>query len=151
LRSMDHHWLHQMPLQVFHHCSLRTILNINMFKVEEQRITNAQTWKCACQCTWYYHLPHEKIIGKLARMPMNRLPHQLLATWVKNPWKRGRPQSTLRSTTIELLEEALQDQVSQHAPLSEWIEIAQDEKLWNDIIDEWHKVACQVSFTDFKL
>jgi hypothetical protein len=34
-------------LQVFHHHSLRNILNINMFKVEEQRITNAQTQKCA--------------------------------------------------------------------------------------------------------
>jgi hypothetical protein len=43
------------------------------------------------------------------------------------------------------------DQVSQHAPLSEWIETAQDEKLWNDIIDEWHEVTCQVSFTDFEL
>jgi hypothetical protein len=52
---------------------------------------------------------------------------------------------------IKLLQEALQDQVSQHAPLSEWIETAQDEKLWNDIIDKWHKVACQVSFTDFEL
>jgi hypothetical protein len=29
-------------LQVFHHRSLRTILNINMFEVEEQRITNAE-------------------------------------------------------------------------------------------------------------
>jgi hypothetical protein len=38
--------------------------------------------------------------------------------------------------------------VSQHAPLSEWIETAQDVKLWNHIIDEWHEVACQVSFTD---
>jgi hypothetical protein len=33
--------------QVFHHCSLRNILNINMFKVKEQRITNPQTQKCA--------------------------------------------------------------------------------------------------------
>jgi hypothetical protein len=39
------------------------------------------------------------------------------------------------------LQEALQDQVSQHAPLSEWIEATQDEKLWNDIIDEWYEVT----------
>jgi hypothetical protein len=84
-------------------------------------------------------------------MPMNRLPRQLLAAWVKNSKKRGRPQSTLHNTMIKLLQEALQDQVSQHAPLSEWIETAQDEKLWNNIIDEWHKVTCQVSFTDFEL
>jgi hypothetical protein len=52
---------------------------------------------------------------------------------------------------IESLQEALQDQVSQHAPLSKWIETAQDEKLWNDIIDKWYEVTCQVSFTDFEL
>ncbi len=34
---------------------------------------------------------------------------------------------------IKSLQEALQDQVSQHVPLSEWIETAQDEKLWNYI------------------
>jgi hypothetical protein len=51
---------------------------------------------------------------------------------------------------IKSLQEALQYQVSQHVPLSEWIETAQDEKLWNDIIEEWYEVACQVSFTDFE-
>jgi hypothetical protein len=34
-------------LQVFHHRSLRAILNINMFKVEEQRITNTEIRKRA--------------------------------------------------------------------------------------------------------
>jgi hypothetical protein len=125
-------------LQVVHHRSLRTILNINMFKVEEQRITNAQTCKRANVPDILIFLMRRSLcwIGKLARMPMNRLPCQLLATWVKNPQKRGRPQSTLQNTIIELLQEALQDQVSQHAPLSEWIETAQDVKLWNHIIDE---------------
>ena len=84
-------------------------------------------------------------------MQMNRLPRRLLAAWVKNPWKQGRPQSALCNTIIESLQEALQDQVSQHAPLSEWIETAQDEKLWNDIIDKWHEVACQISFTAVSL
>jgi hypothetical protein len=39
-------------LQVFHHRSLRKILNINMFKVKERRITNAQTQKCANVPFW---------------------------------------------------------------------------------------------------
>jgi hypothetical protein len=140
-------------LQVFHHCSLRTILNINMFEVKEQRITNAQTQKCANVPDILIFLTRRSLcwIGKLARMPMNRLPCQLLATWVENPQKIGRPQSTLCNTMIESLQEALKDQVSQYAPLSEWIETAQDEKLWNNIIDEWHEVTCQVSFTDFEL
>jgi hypothetical protein len=124
-----------------------------MFEVEEQRITNAQTRKRANVPNILIFLTRRSLrwIGKLAKMPMNRLPRRLLAAWVKSPRKRGRPQSTLRNTMIESLQEALQDQVSQHAPLSEWIETAQDEKLWNDIIDKWHEVACQISFTAVSL
>jgi hypothetical protein len=48
-------------LQVFHHRSLRTILNVNMFEVEEQRITNAQTRKRANVPDILILLPHEKI------------------------------------------------------------------------------------------
>jgi hypothetical protein len=108
-------------LQVFHHCSLRTILNINMFEVKEQRIADAQTRKHANVPAILIFLMRRSLrwIGKLAGMPMNRLPRQLLAAWVKNPRKQGIPQSTLRNTMIELLQEALQDQVSQHVPLSE--------------------------------
>jgi hypothetical protein len=64
-------------LQVFHHRSLRTILNINMFEVEEQRITNAQTRKRANVPDILIFLTRRSLrwIGKLARMPMNRLPH----------------------------------------------------------------------------
>jgi hypothetical protein len=64
-------------LQVFHHCSLRNILNINMFKIKEQRITNAQTQKCANVPDILIFLMRGSLcwIGKLARMPMNRLPH----------------------------------------------------------------------------
>jgi hypothetical protein len=80
-------------LQVFHHRSLRTILNINMFEVKKQRITNAQTRKRANVPDILIFLTRRSLcwIGKLARMPMNRLPRQLLAAWVKNPQKRGRP------------------------------------------------------------
>jgi hypothetical protein len=48
---------------------------------------------------------------------------------------------------IDSLQQVLQDQVSDQAPLSEWIDTARDVKLWNDIIDQWHEIACQMSFT----
>jgi hypothetical protein len=48
---------------------------------------------------------------------------------------------------IDSLQQVLQDQVSDQAPLSEWIDTARDVKLWNDIIDQWHEIACQLSFT----
>jgi hypothetical protein len=120
-----------------------------MFKVEEQRITNAEIRKHANVPDILLYLTRRSLcwIGKLARMPMNRLPRRLLAAWVQNPRKRGRPQPTLCNTMIDLLQQALQDQVSNQAPLSEWIDTARDVKLWNDIIDQWHEIACQLSFT----
>jgi hypothetical protein len=73
-------------LQVIHHRSLRTILNINMFEVKEQRITNAQTRKHANVPDILIFLARRSLrwIGKLARMPMNRLPCNLFAAWVNN-------------------------------------------------------------------
>jgi hypothetical protein len=58
-----------------------------MFEVKEQRITNAQTRKRANIPDILIFLMRRSLrwIGKLARMPMNRLPRQLLAAWVKNP------------------------------------------------------------------
>jgi hypothetical protein len=48
---------------------------------------------------------------------------------------------------IDSLQQVLQDQVSDQAPLSKWIDTARDVKLWNDIIDQWHEITCQLSFT----
>jgi hypothetical protein len=146
-------------LQVFHHRSLRAILNINMFEVEEQRITNAEIQKRANIPDILIFLTRRSLrwIGKLARMPMNRLPCRLLAASVQNPRKRGCPQATLCNTMIDSLQQVLQDQVwvaPDQAPLFEWIDTARDVKLWNDIIDQWHEIidqwheiACQLSFT----
>jgi hypothetical protein len=74
-----------------------------------------------------------------------------LPPWSKTHKKEGDnspPYAT--ATMLKSLQEALQDQVSKHTPISKWIEAAQGKKLWNDIIDEWYEVACQVSFTDFE-
>jgi hypothetical protein len=64
-----------------------------MLEVKEQSITNAQTQKWANVPDILIFLTRRSLcwIGKLARMPMNRLPRRLLAAWVKNPQKRGRP------------------------------------------------------------
>jgi hypothetical protein len=113
-------------LQVFHHRSLRAVLNINMFEVEEQRITNTEIQKRTNIPDILIFLTRRSLrwIGKLARMPMNRLPCHLLAAWVQNPRKRGCPQATLRNTMIDSLQQVLQDQVLDQAPLSEWIDTA---------------------------
>jgi hypothetical protein len=52
-----------------------------MFEVEEQRITNAEIRKQANVPDILLYLTRRSLcwIGKLARMPMNRLPRRLLA------------------------------------------------------------------------
>jgi hypothetical protein len=105
-----------------------------MFEVEEQRITNAEIHKHANVADILIYLTRRSLrwISKLARMLMNRLRHHLLAAWVQNPRKRGRPQANCATRTmIHSLQQALQDQVSDQAPLSKWIETAQDIELWN--------------------
>jgi hypothetical protein len=112
-------------LQTFNHCSLHSILNINMYEVEEQWISH--------QCQDLKNVPTSKtsLSSSQEKNATNRLPHCLLATWVSNPRKKGCLQASLYNTMINLLhlQQALQDQVSESAPLSKWIETAQDEKL----------------------
>jgi hypothetical protein len=137
-------------LRVFHHRSLRKILNINMFEVEEQRITNATIWERTNVPDILILAQRRQLrwIGKLARMPMKRLPRRLLAAWVENPRKRGRPQTSLRNTMIETLKEALDDQVSKDAPLEEWIDSAKDRSLWENIIETWYETAHERSMVE---
>jgi len=63
--------------------SLRKILNINMFEVKEQRITNVQIQQKANIPDILIFLKWQQLrwVGKLARMPMDRLPRRLLVAW----------------------------------------------------------------------
>jgi hypothetical protein len=105
------------------------------------RSKNVQTYQISSSSS------QEGAYAGLVSLPLNRLLRRLLAAWVQNPHKRGRPQATLCNTMIDSLQQVLQDQVSDQAPLSEWIDTARDVKLWNDIIDQWHEITCQLSFT----
>ena len=137
-------------LRTFHHRSLRRILNINMFEVEEQRIRNADVRNRADVPDILVFARRRQLrwIGKLARMPSQRLPRRLLTAWVQNPRKRGRPQFNLRNTMIETLQEALDDQVDEHGCLHGWIDTARNKNLWDDVIDTWHEAACEASRLD---
>jgi len=76
---------------------------------------------------------------------MDRLPRRLLAAWAVNPRRRGRPQLNLRNTMTESLQEVLDTQVSDNAPLIEWIDTARNPGSWSEIIDQWHKVQYELS------
>ena len=66
---------------------------------------------------------------KLARMPMECPPHQLLAAWVNHPSKVQRPQQTLQNTMIKILKEALANQITDNGHLNDWIDTAQNKSI----------------------
>jgi len=111
-------------LQVFHHCSLHKILNINMFEVKEQRITNAQIWQKANDDNYL------RWIGKLARMPMDRLPAtQTLSSLDCQSEKKSMPTAqpeehndwdTSRSPRHASIKQRASDQMDWHSPGRIW-------------------------------
>jgi hypothetical protein len=80
--------------------------------------------------------------GRLIESCVPEIDSRLLMYFIpySDKWKR-------KKGRLIILLRVLQDQVSDQAPLSEWIDTARDVKLWNDIIDQWHEIACQLSFT----
>jgi len=82
---------------------------------------------------------------------MDRLPRRLLAAWDVNLRRRGRPQLNLRNSMIEMLQEVLDMQVPDNAPLKEWIDTARDPGLWSEIIDQWHEVQCELSLAGVEM
>jgi hypothetical protein len=59
-------------------------------------------------------------IGKLARLPENRLPRQFLATWVQNMRKGSKPQLTLRNTMVKAIESIIPNS-GMDVPLLVWL------------------------------
>ena len=88
-------------LRVFMHKSIRWILNVNMYEVQEHKITNQMIR------TQFYNTPdivqiiqkrQTNWISAIAKMSYDRLPRKLLASWVQEPRKIGRPQASFRDS-----------------------------------------------------
>ena len=79
-------------------------------------------------------------IGKLARLPEERLPRQLLAAWVQNPRKRGKPQLTLRNSMAKALETIIPES-GKEAPLNLWLPWAENDVAWQKLISDWWKTC----------
>jgi exonuclease III len=127
-------------LQVFYHKSIRKILNINMFEVEQDRITNQDLRKRFCNAPCLLDIISKRQlnwIGKVARMdPYTRLPRKLLAAWTNNNRKVGRPQISYKNTYESVLNMVL-PQLPKGAPLIHWLKLAKEPIIWKNLIKVW--------------
>jgi hypothetical protein len=111
-----------------------------MHEVQEQKITNASIRESFCgipdiiniiqKCQMHW-------IGSIARMNTLRLPRKLIASWLDDTRKVGRPQSTFRnsfSNAIKILLPSVQPSL----PLIDWIDTAAP-KQWTKLINTWWK------------
>eukprot|EP00978_Attheya_sp_CCMP212_P047230 scaffold421275_cov58-Attheya_sp.AAC.1 len=126
-------------LESFHTKSIRKILGIFMLNVEALRITNVMVRRELNSITTMENMIKKRqliLIGKLTRLPENRLPRQLLATWVQNPRKRSKPQFTLRNTMVKAIETIIPS-AGMEATLLEWLPWAKDNAAWASLVANW--------------
>ena len=130
-------------LEAFHTKSIRKILGISMMNVEALKITNEMVRREFNNITTMENMIKKRQlnwIGKLARLPEERLPRQLLAAWVQNPRKRGKPQLTLRSSMAKALETIIPES-GKEAPLNLWLPWAENDVAWQKLISDWWKTC----------
>ena len=124
-------------LESFQNNIIRRILRIDMYMVQNEKITNVQIK------TMFYNTPSiNKIIkarqlkwlGKIAKMENDRMPRKLLASWIKNPRKPGRPQLNIRNSFAKALSEFFPKM--RNAELKHWIPTLAS-KEWKNTLQEW--------------
>jgi exonuclease III len=112
-------------LQTFHHSAIRLIMNINMFEVEEKRITNRKLRESfdnirnidefikERQLTWLEHV---------LKMNPNQNTKKLVNAWIQNPRRGGQPQHNIRhSYRKALIAIGEIDDDDTKAPFKEWV------------------------------
>jgi len=81
-------------------------------------------------------------VGKVARMPPNRLPRQMLCAWMDGARPKGRPNDTFGrrlSETLRLKLAAFPGRAAFGTPQNEivtWHIAAQDQSLWDAMIEQ---------------
>jgi hypothetical protein len=127
----------ERKLETFHHSSIRRIMNVSMFDVEEKRITNKQMRESfdnirniaefvkERQLTWLEHV---------LRMEPERNTRKLANAWIRHPRRGGRPQQNLRhSYRKALIAIGEIDESDAQARFKEWVSNTEDLNWRSDI------------------
>ena len=112
------------------------ILSINVFQVKEQHIKNEQVRAKFHDIRTIEDMIHERQLrwlSKIARMPDTKPAKQLLNAWCNHPRPRGRPHQTIRNCQVKALQRIIPG-LSEAALTSEWIHLAQDRKVWDELM-----------------
>ena len=134
-------------LSAFHHTSLRKILGIKKKHVQDQHIRNAYVRNKLCIDDILDTIIDRQanFIGKVARMPMHRLPRQVLGAWICAPRKTGGVDASLARTVHSTLTAVMQindtllttaerQNWGRHGPLAMWIPLAANHDLWKQTV-----------------
>ena len=116
-------------LEVCHHRCLRRMLNITIYQVKEEKISNKEVRKRLNNCytiSQMIELRRARWLEKISHMNDSRAPRKLIVAWIPNARPTGKPQQTIRhgyATT-------LQDKLNISPDLREWIPMAQNHARW---------------------
>jgi hypothetical protein len=138
----------QRQMQVFHHRNLRSILGVNMLLVETYHITNEtiRFWACNTPCILNIATQRQlNWIGKVARMPEEKIQRQLLMSWTSNPRKPGRPQISPRTTYAQAIHEIIPTSSPIEGAANKWTAKAKDKTTWRNLIKAWWKENSTIS------
>jgi hypothetical protein len=126
-------------LRAFQHKSIRWILNISIYEVEEMKITNKSLRLAFGNMPDIVDIIKKRQmnwVSDIAKMPIKRLPRKLIASWTKDPRKIGRPQTTYRNSYAECISTLLPN-ISKTLPLTDWIPIAAS-PIWTVLKNKWY-------------
>ena len=130
----------ESKLTVFYHKALRSILDVNMTRVKEQRIRNEHIRNKVSlpDIVDIVRFRQFNYLGKLAQQPNDYLARRMLGAWIPCRRKRGRAQRSLKNQYAETLQTVLGEQaISNNCLFSEWMPLARNPRDWKDLGQDW--------------
>jgi hypothetical protein len=121
-------------IEVFHNRSLRRMLNITIYEVMEQHISNQEvrTRMHSYSMQQTMELRRARWLEKISHMGSDRGPRKILVAWTTNERPRGRPQQTIRHG----LASTLTDHLKLPSPkMNDWIKLASNHKEWGEHVE----------------
>jgi hypothetical protein len=122
-------------IEVFHTRCLRRMLNITIYDVMEQHISNddVRERRRSYSMTQTMELRRARWLEKISHMGANRGPRKILVAWTTNERPSGRPQQTIRHGLARTLTESLD---FPSAKMDDWMKIASDNRKWGEHVED---------------
>jgi hypothetical protein len=128
-------------LEVFLHRSIQRIVQISMYKVQEDRIQNEKVRKMfySILCVQNTIAARQAdFIGKMIRGPPNQPSRNMITACCDHKRRVGRPQTTGKIFMVENLRLLFQDvttvNIDRFGSLRVWIHEASHEEYWNQLV-----------------